>query len=154
MLEAKEEQIKFFREELQTKRQENTRLMRIVETMAEKEGSKFTFHNPSFTGGVSDKFEGIHQGGDIHNYAPEQKQSLAEAAAEIQQLLDQLQETHDVTLESAQQQVAKDLATQVQNDPKLKDKWISFGKFIGENSAKTIVSEGVKGAIKLFLLMI
>ncbi|MEM7761743.1 MAG: pentapeptide repeat-containing protein [Cyanobacteria bacterium P01_A01_bin.40] len=154
MLVAKEEQIKFFREELQTKRKENTRLIGIIETMAEKESSKFTFHNPSFTGGVSDKFEGIHLGGDIHNYAPEHKQSFAEAAAEIQQLLDQLQETHGITLESAQQQVAKDLTTIAQNDPKLKDRFITLGKFIGENSAKTLISEGVKGAITLFLMMI
>ena len=36
----------------------------------------------------------------------------------------------------------------------LKNRLIQLGKFIGENSAKTIVSEGAKGVIKLFLLMV
>ena len=79
---------------------------------------------------------------------------MKQAATKIQQLLDQLQETNGVTLEVAQQQTAKDLATKAQNDPSLKNRLIQLGKFIGENSAKTIVSEGAKGVIKLFLLMV
>ncbi|MBC6418697.1 MAG: winged helix-turn-helix domain-containing protein [Prochloron sp. SP5CPC1] len=45
-----------------------------------------------------------------HNYAPEQKQTLVEAAKEIQQLLEQ-QQHEGSDLETAQKQVAEDLAT-------------------------------------------
>jgi negative regulator of replication initiation len=38
----------------------------------------------------------------LHNYAPEQKQTLAEAAAEIQRLLKQLEETNPTATEAEQ----------------------------------------------------
>ena len=81
-------------------------------------------------------------------------QDLAQAAEEIQQLLDQLQQTNGVTLETAQQQTAKDLATKANNDPQFKDKLINLSKFVGENSAKTLIGEGVKGVLKLLLFML
>ncbi len=68
---------------------------------------------------------------------------MKQAATKIQQLLDQLQETNGVTLEVAQQQTAKDLATKAQNDPSLKNRLIQLGKFepsqksLGELATKT-----------------
>jgi hypothetical protein len=50
-----------------------------------------------------------------YNYAPEQKQSLAEAATEIQQLLDQLSQTYSP--EEAEQKVAEKLANKAKQDP-------------------------------------
>ena len=89
--------------------------------------------------------------GIINEAAPH---DLAQAAAEIQQLLDQLQQTNGVTLETAQQQTAKDLATKANNDPQFKDKLINLSKFVGENSGKTFIGEGVKGVLKLLLFML
>lgn len=103
----------------------------------------------------------VHNEGDISGnvkiagvYNEVAQQDFTQVAASIQQLIDQLHKTNGVTLATAQQQAAKDLATKATSDPILKDKLIQLAKFISENSAKTIVSEGVKGAIKLFLLMI
>ena len=81
-------------------------------------------------------------------------QDLTQTAADIQKLLDQLQQNKVVTPAEAQQQTAKDLATQAQNDPNLKDRLIKLGQFVSENAGKTVVSEGVKGVIKLLLFML
>ncbi|MEL6441422.1 MAG: hypothetical protein AAFQ80_19485 [Cyanobacteria bacterium J06621_8] len=90
-------------------------------------------------------------GGVINEAA---QQDLTQAAAEIQDLLNQLQQSNAVTLETAQQQTAKNLVIKAQNDSNLKDRLIMLGKFIGDNSSKTVVSEAVKGVIKLFLLLV
>lgn len=154
ILENKEEQIKFYREELTVKRQENTKLMEIIHVMAEQENSNFNFYDSSITGGVSGTNHGIQFGGDIHNYAAVEQQLLIETATEIQKALTKLQESNGVTLEFAQQQTAKDLAIQAKNDPKFKDKLIKLSKFVTENGSKTLISEGVKGVLGLILLML
>ena len=51
-------------------------------------------------------------------YNEAEQQNLAQAA-EIQKLLDQLQQTNNITLATAQQQTAKDLATKANKDPEL-----------------------------------
>ena len=163
MLEAKEEQINFFREELtikrqelQDKHQENTKLMGIIETMAEKESSKFNFINPSITGGVADKFEGIHMGGDIHNYAPEQKQSLAEAAAEIQQLLDQLSQEYPTETFAEKGAVADKTIQEIKDNPTRWQKVIKVIQAMGiealaeavDNPIFNIAKAGIEAALE------
>lgn len=86
-------------------------------------------------------------------YNEAEQQNLVQAA-EIQKLLDQLQQTNNITLATAQQQTAKDLATKANKDPELKEKLINLSKFISENSAKTLIGEGVKEVLKLLLWML
>ncbi len=83
------QQTEFYSEQIEVIRKDNTRLLGIVETMAEKETSKvnMTFNAP--VTGVAGNVEG-----DQNIYASEQKQTLAEAAAEIQKLLKQLEQTN------------------------------------------------------------
>jgi uncharacterized protein YjbI with pentapeptide repeats len=71
-------------------------------------------------------------------------QDLASAAIQIQDLIDQLQK-RGVTVDVAQEQVAKDMATQAQADPTVKDKLLKWGQSLGDAT----VSEVVKGAVKL-----
>ncbi|MFP5273701.1 pentapeptide repeat-containing protein [Coleofasciculus sp.] len=86
----------------------------------------------------------------IHNYAPEQKQTLAEAAAEIQQLLKKL-ETQGYSPEAAQQKVADDLAAKAKQDSTVKEKLVKWGQSLGDAAAKTTVTEAAKEALKLAL---
>ena len=106
-LEAKDEKIKllgeqkdFYYQQVETIRKDNsnirkdnTRLIRIVETMAEKQGSQT---NMNFYGTVTNAASEVKgdQIGTQHNYPPEQKQTLASAAAEIQNLLKQLEKSN------------------------------------------------------------
>lgn len=56
------------------------------------------------------------QVGIQHNYAPEQKQNLAEAAKEIQQLLDQLSQTNPTTTEFQKQAIANQAIARIKHD--------------------------------------
>jgi len=71
-------------------------------------------------------------------------QNLGEAAAQIQDLLEQLQKG-GVTVDIAQEQVSRDIATQAQSDPTMKDKLVKWGQSLGEAT----VSDVVKGVVKL-----
>jgi prophage maintenance system killer protein len=85
-----------------------------------------------------------------YNYAPEQRQTLAEAAAEIQQLLKQLQ-TQGYSLEAAQQKVASDLATQTQTNPTFKNQMVKWGQYLGDAAANGLIGEAVVTVLKLAL---
>ncbi|NEQ38526.1 MAG: hypothetical protein F6K40_20540 [Okeania sp. SIO3I5] len=63
---------------------------------AQKKFTKNDFRGASFTGGYInfEKVEAKQAAGTIHNYSSEQKQNLADAAAEIQQLLQQLEQSY------------------------------------------------------------
>jgi len=71
-------------------------------------------------------------------------QDLAQAALQIQDLLDQLQK-QGVAVDIAQEQVATDMATQAQNNPTMKDKLVKWGQSLGDAT----VSDVVKGIVKL-----
>ncbi|ACK67912.1 hypothetical protein PCC8801_3971 [Rippkaea orientalis PCC 8801] len=105
--------------------------------------NQFNFNDRAY--GVAGKVEG-----NQNNFIQEPKQSLVEAAQEIQQLLEQLQQS-GVTLEDAQHQVAKDLVTKAQNDPTWKNTLIKWGQSMGDLATKTVVTEVVKEVIKLAL---
>lgn len=166
-LQAKDEIIQAKSEELiKAYREEKSQLIEVVKTMSNINPiiNIINDNNSNMTSGNTYNQSGNigigHNEGDISGgaiagvYNQATQQDLKQAAAEIQQSLDQLQQTNNFALEVAQQQTAKDLATKAQNDPSLKNRLIQLGKFISENSAKTVVSEGVKGVIKLFLLMV
>ncbi len=62
---------------------------------------KIDFSGASLGGVNIDSTAHGDQIGTQHQYAPEQKQSLAEAAAEIQQLLEQLAQTNPTIVQAA-----------------------------------------------------
>jgi len=103
-LKAKDEHILSLREEITNIRQENFQLLRITVTMAEKENSKYYFNQPQIGNFIDTAQSGSRQQSinHQHNYAPEQKQALADVAAEIQQLLKQLQQTNPSATEADQ----------------------------------------------------
>lgn len=75
--------------------------------------------------------------GDYINFS----QDLSEAASQIQELLDTLQQK-GVSRDVAETQVAQDMANQAQNDPTLKSKLIKWGQSLG-NATVTDVAKGV-----------
>lgn len=83
---------------------------------------------------------GTYIQGDYIRMSPD----LAQAATQIQDLIEQLQK-HGVTVDAAQGQVAKDMATQAQSNPTMKDKLLKWGQSLGDAT----VSDVVKGSVKL-----
>ncbi len=60
--------------------------------------------------------------GTMHNYSPEQQQTLAEAAKEIQDLLDQLSETYPTTTADEKSAFAAKAIEEIEKKPDVKGK--------------------------------
>ncbi len=84
------------------------------------EASKYDLKGAQFAGGFAETVQGNQNGGDIHNYAPEQRQTLAEAAAEIQQLFQQLDRTYSTNTPQGQQIAAQEAIKRIENSSTLK----------------------------------
>jgi len=86
--------------------------------MSETSKYQNTFHFNQAPGNVNTGDVTIQrdQVGIQHNYAPEQKQNLAEAAKEIQQLLDQLSQNHPLTTEREKQALASQAIARIKRD--------------------------------------
>ena len=63
--------------------------------------------------------------GTQHDYAPEQKQNLAEAAAQIQALLDQLSQTYSPTTNMGKMQIATETLKRIEANPSLTQRVMS-----------------------------
>jgi len=95
LLQAKDGQIMTYQVCLDSIRQSNTDLTGIIKTMAEQQPTNVTQNfNASVTGVAG------NVAGDQNIYAAPEKQSLAEAAAEIQKLLKQLEQTNPTATEA------------------------------------------------------
>ena len=87
------------------------------------------------------------------NYTPEQKQNLADAAAEIQQLLNQLSKTNPT---ATPQEITNTIEQKIKSNPTLKDRLLSAFKAGGLEALKaifnhpvfTISAETIKGFIE------
>lgn len=72
-----------------------------------------------------------------YNYAPEQKQSLAEAAAEIQQLLEQLAQTNPTIVQAENQDVVVEAIEQeIKSHPTIKARLVNALKAGGTEALK------------------
>ncbi len=120
------------------------------------EASKYDLSNAKFGGGFAGD-EGTQIDGTLNDYSSNidysSKQSLAEAAAEIQQLLTKLQ-VQGYSQEDAKQQAAQDLAQKAQSDPTVLDKLIKWGQSLGDTAAKTTVTTAVAAVVKLALKLL
>jgi len=116
----------------------------VQKLMADKSGIQQNFYGN--IGNAAGNVEG-DQKTVQHNYAPEQKQTLAEAAAEIQQLLKQL-ETQGYSPEAAQQQVASDLAKRVHSNPEAKSRLAQLIRYLGDAAANGLIGEAVVTVLK------
>ncbi|HAX89251.1 MAG TPA: hypothetical protein DCY91_24085 [Cyanobacteria bacterium UBA11370] len=87
------------------------------------EGSKIGSIN-SLQGSVGD----IHGNNIVHNYNNTEKQSLAEAAKEIQDLIEQLSTTYNTDSMMAKVAFAEEIKNQVNGNPNLGGRILSAGK--------------------------
>jgi hypothetical protein len=149
ILDAKDKEIVLLSKGLASERQANIDLRRILEIMAEKENSKYYFDKVQIGNFVDTAQSGSRQQSinHQHNYAPEQKQTLVDAAAEIQQRLAQLQ-AQGYSPEAAQEQVASDLAKRVQTNPEEKSKLAKWGQYLGDAAANGLIGEAVVIVLK------
>jgi len=88
------------------------------ESKSMSEASKYDQSNAQFAGGFAETVHGDQIGGTIHNYAF--KQDLAQAATEIQQLLDQLCKTYPTTTEKEKLAVVAKASEEIHKNPPLK----------------------------------
>ncbi len=77
------------------------------------------------------------------NYYAAREQSLAEAAAQIQQLLQQIQETNPITTEAERAIVAAKAAEEIKNNPTLKARVIGALKSGGKEAFKEAVDNPI-----------
>lgn len=107
--------------------QAHERLGEVPRLMAEnpRKVSKFEIHNSPISGLVdANQVEANQIGGNI-TYTPEQKQTIAEAAAEIQQLLEQLSKTYPTSTNKEKMTVVAEVVDQIENNPTLKTRVIN-----------------------------
>ena len=117
--------------------------------MTESYQPKYDLSNAQVGGIVDTAASGSNVTFNQNNYTPEQKQSLAEAAAEIQKLLKQLEETNPTATESEQIAHLKDNTT-----PNLRKRALSglqggietlIDEFILENKLLKVSKAVIKG---------
>jgi len=109
-------------------------------------------HQSSFGTGYAEKVKAEQIGGTIINEA-ESKQSLAESAAEIQQLLEQLEQSYPSSTTAEQMIVAAEAINRIESDPSWKQKIVNAVKEGGlaalekaiDNPAGAFVVGAIKG---------
>ncbi|AVH68430.1 pentapeptide repeat-containing protein [Nostoc sp. 'Peltigera membranacea cyanobiont' N6] len=108
--------------------QANDKLGEVPKLMAEQPKVQQNFHASVY--GVAGNVEG-----DFNNYLPEQKQNLAEAAADIQKILNQLAQTNPTT-----DAVTEAIHQEIKRNPTLKTRLISALKAGVLEGLKTFVN--------------
>ncbi|WP_414755236.1 pentapeptide repeat-containing protein [Anabaena sp. CCY 9910] len=109
------------------------------------DSSKQVFNNnlqgAQFGGGLvnADTVNAGQIGGNITNYNPEQKQNLAQAAADIQQLLNQLSRTYPTTTTSEKMTVVAKAVDEIESNPTLKARVIGALKAAGTEAFKELI---------------
>lgn len=138
--------------EIEAYRHQNTNLMEIARLMASRpinveakaivENHVMSGDRHINTGGGNyiESNTGTYVQGNYINMGSD----LSSAATQIQDLIEQLQKK-GVTVDVAQEQVAKDIATQAQTNATVKAKLLKWGQSLGDAT----VSDVVKGTVKL-----
>ncbi|PSB16696.1 hypothetical protein C7B65_20855 [Phormidesmis priestleyi ULC007] len=146
-----EERVSEYRDEVgflrQSLLQSNTNIERIVETMAENQPPKYDFRGSSI-GNFVDTAQAGSQQSNVQYI--NMSQDLTQAAQQIQDLLQHLQ-NRGVTVDDSQQQVATDLAKEAGENPALKEKLTLWGKAMANKASETTVSEAAKMVLTLAL---
>lgn len=138
---VKETQIVQYQQETKNLRDNINNLHNIIQQQTEvqklmTETPKYDLRGSKFGGGFAGD-GGKQIGGILNDYSS--KQSLDEAAAEIQQLLKQLEETNPTTTETEKIIVAAKAADEIKNNPTLKARVIGVLKSGGTEAFKEAV---------------
>ncbi|BDA71829.1 hypothetical protein CAL7716_059950 [Calothrix sp. PCC 7716] len=98
-------------------------------------------NNASIGVGYAETIQTEQIGGAIHNYAPQQ--NLAQAAADIQQLLRQLEETNPSSTETDKTMIAVKAADTIRNNSTLKARVMGAIKSGGKEAFKEAVDNPI-----------
>jgi uncharacterized protein YjbI with pentapeptide repeats len=103
--------------------------------------SSFNLQGAQFAGGLvnADTVNAHQIGGNITNYNPEQKQNLAQAAADIQQLLNQLSQSYPTATTSEKMTVVARAVDEIESNPTLKARVIGALKAGGTEAFKELI---------------
>jgi len=103
--------------------------------------SNFNLQNAQFGGGLvnADTVNAGQIGGNITNYNPEQRQNLAQAAAEIGQLLNQLSQSYPTATTSQRMSVVAKAVDEIESNPTLKARVIGALKAGGTEAFKELI---------------
>jgi hypothetical protein len=146
-IESLEVQVKKLHSIIEKGLQSGNNVIGVINKMAEKDRATYDLKNAKFGGGFA--AEGALQvGGQFIDLSA--ANNLADAAKEIQELLQQLQ-NQGVSPEDATQQAASDLAEQAKANPGVMSKVVKWGM---DTAGKTTVGEATKGVIKLTLQLL
>ena len=133
-------QIEEAKQAIAVEKQEKSSLIGIMKTMAENQGSKYEFNAP--VGNVVDTAQsGSHIQAILHHYPPEQRQNLADAAQEIQELLEQLSGNYSITELPAQ------AVEQIQQNPQMSARVIGALKGGGKAALEKLVDHPAIGIV-------
>ncbi|MEA5479240.1 pentapeptide repeat-containing protein [Pseudanabaena galeata UHCC 0370] len=143
-LSLKDEQAKFYLEQVSYERQEKTRLIEVVKIMAEQESSKYDLRGANIGNFADTVRDNARQQANQYNYTPEQKLNLADAASEIQQLLEQLSATYPTTTIAEKTAVATKAVEAIEKNPNQKAKIVKAVKAGGIAALKELVSPVVQ----------
>ncbi|MGK7921165.1 MAG: pentapeptide repeat-containing protein, partial [Trichodesmium sp.] len=148
-LKGKNKEIKVLN--LKLKHKENI-IEEIAKTMAEKQNPKYDLRGAKIQGGFSgrDKITGTDQHSEtLYDYStnPEAKQNLAEAAQEIQELLQQLEKSNSIETTAGQMAVAAQAIEIVENNPTLKQRVIGALKSGGTEAFKEAIDNPVANVL-------
>ncbi|MBC1225034.1 hypothetical protein GNF10_29170 [Nostoc sp. UCD121] len=110
-----------------------------------KKQSNFNLQGAQFAGGLIDAetVTANQIGGNITNYTPEQRQNLAQAAAEIQQLLNQLGQAYPTNTPLEKQIVVTEALKEIERNPTLKARIIGALKAGGTEALKELLDHPV-----------
>jgi len=143
--------------EIEGYRRENANIMEIARLMATRpinieakaiaESQTMGDRNIHTDGGnYNESISGNYIQGNYINLS----QDLVQAAAQIQDLITQLQ-TQGATTETIQQQVATDLANAAKANPTMMDKLAGWGETLTQEVSKKTIGDVVSGTVKLAL---
>jgi len=121
----------------------------VMRKMSEQNKPTYNFSNAKFGGGFATE-GGLQSGGSLIDLSS--TSNLTDAAQQIQDLLQKLQES-GVSVEDAKQQAANDLATQAEVNPTVMGKLVKWGQSLADTASQTTVSEAAKSIVKLALQM-
>jgi len=142
-----EERVAEYRNDVRYFRQSNTNLERIIQTMAENQSPKYDLRGSNI-GNLIDTAQSGSQQSNVQYI--NMSQDLTQAAQQIQDLLQQLQ-NQGVTVEDSQQQVADGIAKQAEVNPTMMGKLVLWGKAMANKASETTVSEAAKIVFTLAL---
>lgn len=112
------------------------------------EENKNTYNIGSIGGNFNQSIHGAYT--QIHGNQINMSQDLSQAAAQIQQLLTQLQ-SQGYNSTQAQQKVASDWADEVKSDLKAKSKMVKLGQYVRDAATSSVIGEATVEVIKLAL---